>query len=280
MHGPSIGSLVILREVMSPQSSDKDKGRATRAAYERNVAYKVETVSERENEQSANYTDRLLHEKLNVVRRHLQSGRLVDLCCATAQHIWSVRRPDQETIGLDFSIPFLLAAEKTRLANRAKAVTFVAADARALPLASGSVGTLYSLSALYQVPDLEKVVAEISRVLRKGGRCILDLGNSRSINSFCVRRYYTELPRSHAIPVARMRDLFAQNKLRIIEHRAFQILPLWAGRPRWLLPLLHPIWKQLLAKRLAGRMLDEWVSSFPPLKPFAFRHVIVGEKVG
>jgi ubiquinone/menaquinone biosynthesis C-methylase UbiE len=265
---------------MSPPSSDRHDDRAARAAYERNVTYKVDSVSGRENEGSTDYADRLLHEKLNVVRQHLQSGLLVDLCCATGQHIWSLRRPDQETIGLDFSVPFLLAADKARLAIGANDVAFVAADARCLPLPSASVGTLYSLSALYQVPEIEKVFAEISRVLRGGGRCILDLGNSRSINSFCVRGYYTELPRSYAIPVGRMRELFARNNMRIVEHRAFQILPLWAGRPRWLLPLLHPLWRWLLAKRVAGRMLDEWISSFPLLKPFAFRHLIVGEKVG
>ena len=280
MHGLQADGFARVLESVKSRMSDTDPGKAARAAYESNQVYKANTVCGREREESSEYADRLLHEKLNLVRRHLQSGLLADLCCATGEHIWSVRRPEQEVIGLDFSVSFLLVAEKKRVAAGARGVAFIAADARSLPLRPGSVGTLYSLSALYQVPEIEKVFAEISRVLRRGGRCILDLGNSRSINSFCVRHYYQELPRSCAIPVARMRELFAQNDLRIVEHRAFQLLPLWAGRPRWLLPLLHPFWNWLLAKRLAGRMLDEWVSNFPPLRPFAFRHVIVGEKVG
>ena len=36
-----------------------------------------------------------------------------------------------------------------------------------------------------------------------------------------------------------------------MEHRAFQILPLWAGKPRWLAPLLH------LTVRSLGAALKE-----------------------
>lgn len=265
---------------MKPGTPHENPARNARSAYEGNRVYKVDSVSACERPGSTDYVDQLLSEKLNLVRRHLQEGRLVDLCCATGQHLWSLRLPEQDVIGIDFSLPFLLAAEKARSNVGVSNVMFIAADARSLPLASASVATVYSLSALYQVPEIDRVFAEVSRVLRPGGRCILDLGNSYSINSFCVRRYYTELPPSYAIPVTQMRDLFVRNEMRILEHRTFQILPLWAGRPRWLWPLLHPIWRRLFVKRFNGRMLDEWISSLPFVRRFAFRHVIVGEKLG
>ena len=72
--------------------------------------------------------------------------------------------------------------------------------------------------------------------------------------------------------------MLSQNGLSVIEHRAFQILPLWADRPGWLWPLLHPKWKKLMAHRVRGRMIDEWISNLPGLKSLAFRHIIVAEK--
>jgi hypothetical protein len=81
-----------------------------------------------------------------------------------------------------------------------------------------------------------------------------------------------------AIPINRMLELFEIDNISVIEHRAFQILPLWAGRPRWLWPLLHPGWKRIMRKRLHGKMIDEWVSGLHCLKSYAFRHLVVLEK--
>jgi hypothetical protein len=53
---------------------------------------------------------------------------------------------------------------------------------------------------------------------------------------------------------------------------------MWGDRPWWLKPLLHPVWTRLLAIRIKGRMLDEWISSLPLLRRFAFRHVLLCEK--
>jgi len=63
-----------------------------------------------------------------------------------------------------------------------------------------------------------------------------------------------------------------------VERRCFQILPLWAGLPKHLWFLLHPRWERIMRRRIAGRMLDEWVSSLPVVRQFAFRHVLVVRK--
>ncbi|HZV62101.1 MAG TPA: class I SAM-dependent methyltransferase [Methylophilaceae bacterium] len=199
---------------------------------------------------------------------------MLDLCCATGDHIADLLTEGQQGIGIDFSLPFLQEARKKEMPG----ITLLASDARALPLANESTGTVYSLSALYLVPDLDKVIKEIARVLMPGGRCILDLGNRDSLNSYCVRNYYTELPMSYHLPVSEMVRLCESNSLRVIEHRAFQILPLWAGRPRWLWPLLHPGWKRLMSNRIKGRMIDEWISGCKLLRRFAFRQLLVCEK--
>jgi ubiquinone/menaquinone biosynthesis C-methylase UbiE len=248
-----------------------------RRAYETEGVYSVRSVCRKMQEGASEYVDELLSDKLETVRRHLGPGLLVDLCCGTGDHLFTLCPPARPALGLDFSIPYADAARKNAREAGLPNIGFAVADAMALPLRTASVGTLYSLSALYQVPDNAAIAAEVGRVLAPGGRAILDLGNSDSLNAICCRSY-PELPRMTAIPISRMIRLFRANELSVIEHRAFQILPLWADRPRWLRPLLHPGWKSVMKVRVLGKMIDEWISSSLVLKPFAFRHLVVLEK--
>lgn len=248
-----------------------------RAAFENGVLYTSSNISRSGRDAGDDFVDRLLRVKLQTVETNLRGGVLVDLCCATGLHLARFAAQPQR-IGIDFSMPFLAAARTNAATQCVGSITFIAADARALPLQGGSVTTLYSLSSLYVVPDIHHVIAEIARVLHDGGRCILDLGNAQSINAYCVRNYYKELPQSHYLRVKDMRALLSANGLHVIEHRAFQLLPLWAGRPKWLWPLLHPAWKRVMAYTIRGRMLDEWLSSNWLFRRFAFRHLMVCEK--
>jgi ubiquinone/menaquinone biosynthesis C-methylase UbiE len=58
----------------------------------------------------------------------------------------------------------------------------VAADAVALPLRDAVVDVVYSNGVLHHVPDTEAAVAEIHRVLRPGGRCVVMLYHRSSLN--------------------------------------------------------------------------------------------------
>ena len=248
-----------------------------RDAYESGEVYKVDSISFQPSSDAQSYAERLLGDKIATIRRHVQPGLLVDLCCGNGEHLFALPDLGVESLGIDFSRPFVQHAREKAEGLGLKHIHFEVGDARAIPLADGSVSTLYALSALYVIPGVDKVMAEIGRILRPGGRCILDLGNARSLNSICVRAY-PELPPSFHVTVAEMERLCQVNGLRKVEHRRFQILPLWAGKPRWMWPLLHPVWKPLMSRRIRGRMIDEWISSAPLFRRFSFRHVIVCEK--
>lgn len=248
-----------------------------RDAYEGGQIYKTETINLTPSEDAQSYVERLLADKIATIRKHARPGLLVDLCCGNGEHLFALETLNLESVGIDFSRPFVQRAREEAAKRNLTKMRFEVGDARQMPLADSSVTTLYSLSSLYIIPGVEDVLRDISRVLAPGGRCILDLANSRSLNSICVRAY-TELPPSFHMPVAEMKRLCALNGLHIVVHRRFQILPLWADKPRWLSPLLHPIWKSILSRRVGGRMLDEWISSMPVLRAFAFRHLLVCEK--
>lgn len=259
-------------------SRDGSFEQTIRTAYETEGVYKADTICHRLNEHSKEYADRLLLEKLRTVRRHVTEGLLVDLCCATGEHLFTLADASDNCLGIDFSRPYIDRANQRSKDLGLSHVKFEVGDAKSLPLGTGSVATLYSFSALYAIPDVDVVIREISRVLREGGRCVLDLGNSKSLNSICVKAY-TELPPTFHITVPEMQRICERHGLKVIEHRSFQLLPLWADKPRWLWLLLHPVWKKIMAARFKGKMLDELVSSSSLLRPYAFRHLLVCEKL-
>jgi len=250
---------------------------ASRRRFETEGVYSRRTICRELQNEARDYIDELLADKLDIIRAHIQPGMLVDLCCATGGHLLDLSGLAEESIGLDFSQPYIAKAKKDAAERKVLNVQFVVGNAKALPLRDCSVGTLYSLSSLYVIPNVDDVLAELNRVLKPGGRAILDLQNSWSLNAFCVRQY-TDIAPSFPISIKQMRSLIFENKLLIVEHRAFQILPLWAGKPNWLWPLLHPGWKRIMKRRIKGRMLDEWISNSWLFKRFAARHLIVIEK--
>jgi SAM-dependent methyltransferase len=223
------------------------------------------------------FAGRLLQLKLDLVREHL-GDPLMDLCCGNGLHTFETALGRSSAVGVDFSEQFVAFAAAEARKREIGNVAFVCANARSMPLATGSIGGIYSFSALYTIPDLESVLREIARVLAPGGRAVLDLGNSQSLNGFVCRHYYSELARHTTVPLAQTLAMCARAGLTVREHRSFQLLPLWADRPRYLKPLLHPFWTRLLARRIRGRMLDEWMSGLPGLRRFAFRHLLVCEK--
>ena len=90
----------------------------------------------------------------------LPDGRVLDLGCGTG-HSFSALAP-RETVGVDLSAEALAGQERE---------THVA-DMRALPFADASFASVLSVQSIEHVPDPERVLAEVVRVLVPGGTAI------------------------------------------------------------------------------------------------------------
>ncbi|WP_249011355.1 class I SAM-dependent methyltransferase [Conexibacter sp. DBS9H8] len=90
----------------------------------------------------------------------LGPGRVLDLGCGTG-HSYRELAP-RETVGTDIAAEVLAGQERDT----------VVADMRALPFPDGSFSSVFSVHSIEHVPDPERVIAEVRRVLVPGGRAI------------------------------------------------------------------------------------------------------------
>lgn len=89
--------------------------------------------------------------------RFLPSGRVLDLGCGVG-HSYELLAP-RETVGVDLDGGALAGQQRE---------THVA-DMRALPFADGSFASVLSVQSIEHVPDPERVLAEVARVLEPRG---------------------------------------------------------------------------------------------------------------
>lgn len=253
---------------------DQNIEAATRAKYS-GAVYRPETISVAPAAQPTEYSPQMLALKIDLVREYCTGPVLVDVCCSTGMQLAALAPGRRLALGVDFSVPFLEHA----VATNGDAIKVACGNARALPLASNSIDSAYSISSLYHIPNVGEVIAEIGRVLKPGGRCLLDMGNVRSLNNI-VCRAYPELAAPCHVSVHDMLGMIDAAGMSVLVHRAFQILPMWGDRPARLKWLMAPGLIRFLARRVGGRMLDEWLSNLPIVRGFAFRQVFVCEKRG
>jgi SAM-dependent methyltransferase len=99
---------------------------------------------------------------------------VLEIGCGTG-NLWLENRdrlpPALRLVLADLS-PGMVATARARLGDLAARPACLAADARALPFAGGSFDAVVANHVLYHVPDREWALAEVRRVLRRGGRFV------------------------------------------------------------------------------------------------------------
>lgn len=100
------------------------------------------------------------------------NGRLLDLATGTGDIAFEALRtvPGAQVAGADFSLPMMRVGQ--RLPGGAQ-ITWVGADALALPFAASSFDAVTSGYLVRNVIDIPRTLAEQLRVLKPGGRIVI-----------------------------------------------------------------------------------------------------------
>ncbi|HWE31212.1 MAG TPA: class I SAM-dependent methyltransferase [Polyangia bacterium] len=93
--------------------------------------------------------------------------RLLEIGCGEGANLHHLREAGALRFGVDYS------GAKTAFARRATDAHTVTADATRLPFADGAFDALLIRDVLHHIGDIDRVLAEARRVLRRGGRLTL-----------------------------------------------------------------------------------------------------------
>lgn len=104
-----------------------------------------------------------------------RGDRVLDVCCGTGDLALACERAGGRVVGLDFSRRML---ERAR--SKSDSIAWVEGDAIDLPFADGEFDAVTVGFGVRNVPDLERGLGELARVLRRGGRVgILEITTPR-----------------------------------------------------------------------------------------------------
>ena len=147
------------------------------------------------------YLEVYAHRDLDAARQEVAwllqqgiSGRTLDLCCGFGRHSLALLEGGVEIVGLDLSMDLLRSTDRLEGGHKI-AGKLVRGDVRALPFAPqafDSLVNLFSSFGYFGEQGDGQVLDEIVRVLRPGGRLVLDLMNPARIKSHLVPESRTE----------------------------------------------------------------------------------------
>jgi ubiquinone/menaquinone biosynthesis C-methylase UbiE len=247
--------------------------------YIYNTKYTEEHVS-LQKEGMLPYDKEMINLRLQLLQHYGFGKTVLDLCCGTGSYLLHNWGNYPLAIGIDFSRNMLNIFKKKLGGDIPGTLLLLECDAQQIGLQSESVDFVFSFTSLYYVPRLNQALAEVNRVLKPGGFAVFELGNWWSLNTVVceIESRKCGFAKPFHVPYRTILKMIKDVNLKILEQRSFQILPMWGRGVFWLRPLIDWHWKWLMQIKIAGRMLDEWISSLWPLRLLAFRHLFVCQK--
>jgi SAM-dependent methyltransferase len=107
-------------------------------------------------------------------------GRALEVGCGTGLVLERLRARGAAVVGVDISRGMLALA-------RGRELDVTRGDALALPFAEASFDLVCSFKVLAHIPRIEAALGELTRVLRPGGRLVVDFYNALSLR-YLVKR--------------------------------------------------------------------------------------------
>ncbi|MGI8884621.1 MAG: class I SAM-dependent methyltransferase [Pyrinomonadaceae bacterium] len=167
---------MITQEVQKKEAIQTQSDRADQ------FAESYETLTTEAYEDCFKYSRHRLHKLLDKYLPQKGNGlRLLDAGCGTGHHIAQLRERGYEVAGVDASKEML---EHARVNNPDSIV--LEADVEEIPLPDASFDIVLSIEVLRHLPRSAKSIAEMSRLLKPGGFCLVTATPLLNLNGYAL----------------------------------------------------------------------------------------------
>jgi len=115
-----------------------------------------------------------------VLKHCPEQALIMDLGCGAAPVTAPLRAAGRTVLPLDYSPDMLSLARKRLIDSAIDPFPLIQADSEFLPFANAKFDFVICLGVISYLPDYSRVLAEIIRVLRPGGRTVISTRNRRN----------------------------------------------------------------------------------------------------
>ena len=122
---------------------------------------------------------------ISDVMPHVQGPRVLEVSFGTG-YLLDLYEHDVEIVGVEYNWE-MIGIAKGKLINHGRSVPLQQADVNHLPFQSGAFDTVVNTMAFTAYPDGKAALAELNRVLRRGGKLVMiDVNYPRNSNRIGV----------------------------------------------------------------------------------------------
>lgn len=207
--------------------------------------------------------------KLNILKDFVkQDFRVLELGCGNGNFSIPISSLAKEIYGIDFTQEMLESFKRNICDDKIKKIKLINADIGQLPFKKSIFDLIYSYSTLYLIRELDKVLKEAYGVIKDKGKAVFELNNQYSIDGLHFKLRFRFF--QNFIPLWKIKKLLKEAGFNIIKIRYFQLIPNF---------LKKGFLQKILDYDMRSKTVEEFISSIPILRFFAFRFIFICIKI-
>lgn len=158
--------------------------------------YKKSLLNKNYERQKQEYDRRFLKDTLDQILidyRPKKNDVYLEIGCGPMFLGQEIAKRGLRVIGIDFSLPGLVVAQKMLEKNKVKNYLLIRGDIQHMPLQGETVDLIYGGGVIEHFRNTEQVVSEMHRVLKKGGVCFNSVPQF-NLSSLTYRQIWGNIP--------------------------------------------------------------------------------------
>jgi ubiquinone biosynthesis O-methyltransferase len=182
------------------------------------------------------------HHSAMVIAPEVTNRKVLEVGCGAGDFSITLSQKGAQVWGVDFSARAIEIAQAKSRVHKSNA-QFRVADAQNLPFEDGTYDVVFSCECLEHVPDPQKMITEIHRVLKPGGTFVLTTENySNAMALLWLKCWLTGKPFNSGAGVQPIEHFFVFWKVRKMLAQAGFKLEEQTGNHHvfFILPKMHP----------------------------------------